>query len=697
MADLKQALATIRSHLNGSVIDVLAFDACLMSSAEVAANLSGYVQYLVASETISFAWSRGLWPWNEDRSFVDWESIIKNMERLENMAPAEVAAAIVDNISAQVTGGSLQSKTHAWAVTDINLYASSVMPAFEDFAAAMRADLPSHRAELEAVRKDLDSYEGPFGHNYDRIVDLYQLAQDVVSANVSASLKSKAQYLVNALRSAVSETFVHQGTDVYAEAAQQIHGISINWPESGSEYEAIVVGNEQKVYELGNQLALVTEWDEFLHDYLGLPKAVDDAFVVPANGGQVELPVLDNDTDPNGGKLSVDYWTIPVHGTLDKSYGKLYYTPNSGYVSGDTFVYSISNTGVGTSWATVTISIGNNPVPNAPTAVTASDNAFTNRVHVTWSLVSNATAYEVWRNTINNSSSAEKLSLVQDVDCSSYDDTTATAGVDYWYWIKAKNTVGTSCFSAATKGCRAQQVVMPAPPSAVFPTSGAFPDKVQVAWIAVGNAASYSVWRSTANDSSTATGITAQDATRTTYDDTTAAAGTSYWYWVKASNSAGTSNFSSSGEGQVASQVVVPNAPTGVSASDATFGDEVQVAWNAVANAATYSVWRSTNNDPLTAALVSTQDVAGTVYDDMAAGAEHHIGTGSRRQMKQDRAISAPQIRDNEPDSRLSSMRGLMLRSTKVAFSRAMVRSRILIQRVGVQRSITEMAQGDSR
>ena len=52
----------------------------------------------------------------------------------------------------------------------------------------------------------------------------------------------------------------------------------------------------------------------------------------------------------------------------------------------------------------------------------------------------------------------------------------------------------------------------------------------------------YEVWRSISNNSGTATKISSPDVTGTSYDDTTAVVGTTYWYWVKAKNTGGTSD-----------------------------------------------------------------------------------------------------------------------------------------------------------
>jgi hypothetical protein len=102
---------------------------------------------------------------------------------------------------------------------------------------------------------------------------------------------------------------------------------------------------------------------------------------------------------------------------------------------------------------TLHLNLGAAAAPAAPTNVAATDGAFNDKVRVTWTAVTGATAYEVWRSTTNSSASATKISAT-DITTATFDDTTAVLGTTYFYWVKAKNTGGTSAFSASDSGYR---------------------------------------------------------------------------------------------------------------------------------------------------------------------------------------------------------------------------------------------------
>jgi glucuronoarabinoxylan endo-1,4-beta-xylanase len=129
----------------------------------------------------------------------------------------------------------------------------------------------------------------------------------------------------------------------------------------------------------------------------------------------------------------------------------------------------------------------------------------------------------------------------------------------------------------------------PAAPTGLAATAGN--SQVALTWNAAANAASYNIYRSTvkggAGTTPYMTGVTS-----TSFTDTRAAAGTTYYYQVTAV-SAGAEGARSS-EVSATPQVPAPRAPTGLSA---TAGDaQVTLSWAVSSGAASYNIYRSTTS-----------------------------------------------------------------------------------------------------
>ena len=81
-----------------------------------------------------------------------------------------------------------------------------------------------------------------------------------------------------------------------------------------------------------------------------------------------------------------------------------------------------------------------------------------------------------------------------------------------------------------------------APPTNICASDGEFAGKVTVSWALSSGATGYQIFRCASNNSASAEQI--GTATSTTYDDISTAAGTFYYYWIRATNSTETSVFS---------------------------------------------------------------------------------------------------------------------------------------------------------
>ncbi len=221
--------------------------------------------------------------------------------------------------------------------------------------------------------------------------------------------------------------------------------------------------------------------------------------------------------------------------------------------------------------------------PGKPTNVKAVSASVTS-VNVSWSAVSGATGYQVWRSTQKDSG----FVALGSVTATSRVSTGLTTGTTYYYKVRAyKETNGTKLYGdySAVVSC----VPKPAVPGNVKATVVSL-TKVRVAWSAVTGATGYEVYRSTSPDG---TFSKLGAVTTTSRDCPGLTTGTTYYFKVRAYKEVnGTkvySNYSA-----VVSCVPKPTAPTNVKAVVAS-ATKVTVSWNAVTGATGYEVYRATS------------------------------------------------------------------------------------------------------
>ncbi len=101
-----------------------------------------------------------------------------------------------------------------------------------------------------------------------------------------------------------------------------------------------------------------------------------------------------------------------------------------------------------------------------PTGVTASDGAYANKVGVLWDAIRGATAYRIFRNTVNNTATANDVGTTQ---ANYFFDATAATSQNYFYWVRAENGGLMSGFSQPDQGVRAVGVIEPSPFPALEP------------------------------------------------------------------------------------------------------------------------------------------------------------------------------------------------------------------------------------
>ena len=165
---------------------------------------------------------------------------------------------------------------------------------------------------------------------------------------------------------------------------------------------------------------------------------------------------------------------------------------------------------------------------NAPTMTLTS--AASGQPVVSWTKVNGAAQYEVYRST-----NGKNFSIVRRTAALSFTDTNAAAGATYYYQVRAINGSVKSAFCPAQS---IQYAITSLNAPTMTLTSAASGQPV-VSWRKVNGAAQYEVYRSTNGKNFSIVRRTAA----LSYTDTSAAAGTTYYYQVRAINGSVKSDF----------------------------------------------------------------------------------------------------------------------------------------------------------
>ena len=229
---------------------------------------------------------------------------------------------------------------------------------------------------------------------------------------------------------------------------------------------------------------------------------------------------------------------------------------DSGLSCGTTYYYKVSAVNSG---GTSPLSNEANfapTVPTVPTGLTATGgNA---QVSLAWTSTAGVSSYNVYRGTV---SGGEGTTPIASVIGTGYTDTGLANGTTYYYKVAAVNCVGTSGGSTEVSATP-ESTTVPAAPTGLTAVAGNAQNALS--WTASSGATSYNVYRGTASGSESSTAI-ASGISGITYIDSAVSNDTSYWYYVKAVDSAGTSTASNEAAGTPSSTSLPDLIVTGIS------------------------------------------------------------------------------------------------------------------------------------
>jgi len=223
-------------------------------------------------------------------------------------------------------------------------------------------------------------------------------------------------------------------------------------------------------------------------------------------------------------------------------------------------------------------------VPPAPSGLTATA-ASSSQINLAWTASSTSgVTYNVY--------SGSSL-IASGVSASSYSATGLTASTSYTFTVAAANANGTSASSnPASATTQAASASVPAAPSGLS-ASPASASAINLQWQASSTSGvTYNVYEGTVSGVSST--LVASNLSGTTYAASGLADSTTYYFTVKAANSAGTS--AASNQASATTQTASPATPTSLTATAAS-STQINLAWAAVPNTgATYSVYYGTQS-----------------------------------------------------------------------------------------------------
>ncbi len=221
----------------------------------------------------------------------------------------------------------------------------------------------------------------------------------------------------------------------------------------------------------------------------------------------------------------------------------------------------------------------------------------TQTMSISWGSAGVATGYTLDRAT----SSTGPWTQVYSGANTSFADSGLAPGTKYYYEACLKNGSGSSSFSPSVSATTLLSVPTKLAASATGTQS------ISVTWNTVTNATTYDLQRST---SANGTYSVVYSGAAAQYTDTAVQAGTTYYYEVRADNSATNSAYSS-----YVSATAISGVPTGLTAT-ATGPQSISITWNTVTGATTYALQRSTSANGTYSSVYSG---TATQYTDTAA------------------------------------------------------------------------------
>ena len=304
---------------------------------------------------------------------------------------------------------------------------------------------------------------------------------------------------------------------------------------------------------------------------------------------QLEAPVVTASTSESSGKVKLAWeavdgavsYQVYRSTSADGTFKLMYTTEGTTYTNSSAkagtryYYYVVAVDAAGA--ASEASSVVNQLCVLARPVVTAANVASSGKVRLTWEAVEGAVQYKVYRAESKNGD----YSLMFTTEGTSYTNSSGEVGFTYYYKVKAiaENTKANSAFSAV----KSRTPDLPCP--VVTATNNTATGKVQLSWEEIDGAIEYKVYRSTSRDGDYSL---MYDTEGTTYTNSSAEPGVTYYYKVKAICEVSKSNSAFSAVKSRTCDCAQPEITLRANASG-----KPRLTWEAVEGAVEYKVYRS--------------------------------------------------------------------------------------------------------
>jgi phosphodiesterase/alkaline phosphatase D-like protein len=318
----------------------------------------------------------------------------------------------------------------------------------------------------------------------------------------------------------------------------------------------------------------------------GVPAAPSNLLATALSTSEIDVSWTNNATNQTGFLIqrSTDGTTFTQLATVAANVTSF---NDTGLTANTPYFYRVqaTNANGGSPFSNVASATTSTGIPAAPSNLLATA-VSTSEIDVSWANnATNQTGFLIQRST--DGTTFTQLATVA-ANVTSFNDTGLTANTQYFYRVQATNANGGSPFSNVASATTATSSGAPAAPSNLVAVVASL-NEIDLTWVNnATNQTSITIQRSL--DGTNFTSIATVAGGATSFQDTTVAAKTQYYYRVQAVNASG-----SSASNVVTTKTATAPAASGITAT-AVSASEVDVSWidNSI-NETGFKIFRSTD------------------------------------------------------------------------------------------------------